>query len=344
MKLYLGEAFGLLFKTMPFIVIRLGTYALLGLALAVYLAIAYGVAWLLGQLLSWLGIIVFIAAVGGAWAIVQWITRYFFYLLKAAHTAVLTEIITTGKAPSGSQVEYGKTQVMDRFRDTSIMFAVDQIVDGVVRGFNRQFARIADILPIPGLESLVGLFEQVVKFATTFVDEAILSRAYQQREKNVWAVAEDGLILYAQSWKPVLTNAAALALLSYVETAIALVVLAIPAVLIGALIDWEWLRTTLGILVILGAWMFKLAFADAHALAATLLAYHRSIEGMEPNPEWKARLEQASDRFRELQQKAREAASQAMAKLPQFNGDGNDNDDWPSDGGEDGSGDRPQPI
>ena len=63
MKLYLGEALSLLLKTLPFIWIRLGTYALLGLGLAVYFAIAAGIAWLLGNLFRFLGIIVFAVAI-----------------------------------------------------------------------------------------------------------------------------------------------------------------------------------------------------------------------------------------------------------------------------------------
>ena len=313
MQFYVLEAFGLLLKTMPFILIRLGTYALLGLGLAIYLAIAGGIAWLLGQLLGPLGVIVMLVAAAGAWGIVQWATRYFFYLLKAAHTAVMTEIIVTGRLPEGSQVEFGKQRVTERFRDTSLMFAVDSLVDGIVRGFNNKFARVADLLPIPGMDSLVGILQTVVKFATTFVDEAILSRAYRYREKNVWAVAQDGVILYAQSWKPVLANAAALALITYLEMLAILVVLGLPAIGLGLLIPA--LKTPLGILVLLAAWMFKLAVADAHALAATLLAYHRSTEDLTPAPEWQERLSSLSDKFRELMKKAAEAAGQTRARL-----------------------------
>lgn len=313
MKFYVLEAFGLLLKTMPFILIRLGTYALLGLGLAIYFAIAGGIAWLLGQLLGPLGVIVFLIAVAGAWGIVQWATKYFFYLLKAAHTAVMTEIIVTGQLPPGSQVAYGKQQVTERFRDTSIMFAVDQMVDGIVRSFNNKFARVADLLPIPGMDSLVSVVQTVVKFATTFVDEAILSRAYRQREQNVWAVARDGVILYAQAWKTVLANAVALSLLSIVEILVVLVVLGLPAIALGWLAPG--LKTSLGILVLLAAWMFKLAVTDAHAMAATLLAYHRSTEGLEPDPEWQERLSAVSDKFRELMKKAAEAVGEMKGRL-----------------------------
>jgi hypothetical protein len=308
-KLYLREAIGLIVKTMPFIWIRLGSYALLGLGLAVYLAIAGGVAWLLGQALSLLGVIIFLIALGGAWVLVQWAQRYFFYLLQAAHIAVMTEYIVYGQAPKGSQVQYGKQQVQERFRDTSIMFAVDEIIDGVVQGINRSFAQLTQILPIPNLENLNAIVERVSKFATTYIDEAILSRAYQHREKNVWAVAQDGVILYAQAWKPVLANAVALTVINYLEMAVVLVILGVPAIILGALIPVAAIRTLLGVLVIVGVWMFKLAVSDAYAMAATLLAYHRSTEDMEPNPEWQERLTGISDQFRNLCDRATNAVS-----------------------------------
>lgn len=307
MKLYLGEALGLLLKTLPFLWVRLGTYSLLGIGLALYFAVAAGIAWLLGQLLALLGVVVFLIAIGGAWGIVRWATRYFFYLLKAAHTAVMTEFIAYGHGPEGSQLNYGRRQVAERFRDTSIMFAVDQIVDGIVKVFNRRFARIANILPIPGIDSLMAMVEKVSTFATTYVDEAVLSRAYRHREANVWKVAQDGVILYAQAWKPILLNAVVLTLINYLAFVVFLVILAIPAVLLGALVPA--LKVFLGVCVVLGAWMLKLALGDAFSLAATLIAYHRATENLEPDPEWQARLEQVSDKFKKLRDRAMAAAS-----------------------------------
>ncbi len=289
-------------KTTPILWVRLGSYALLGLGLLVYFAVIGGIAWLLAQLWSVLGFIVLIAAFGGAFGIVKWVTRYYFYLLKAAHAAVMTEFIVYGQGPDGSQIAHGKEQVTARFKDTSIMFGIDQLLDGIVKAFNRSFARMVDFLPIPGLDSLTKFIERVSKFATTYIDEAILTRAYKEDEPNVWKVAQDGVILYAQCWKPILANAVVLTLLSYVEFFVFLVILGLPALLIGAAIPA--LKMALGISVLVGAWMLKLAIADAFAMAATLLAYHRSTEGVKPDPEWQARLEQVSDQFRELKEKA----------------------------------------
>jgi hypothetical protein len=310
---YLREAVSLLLKTTPILWVRIGSYALLWLGLLVYFAVIGGVAWLLSQLWSVLGVIVVIAAFAGAFGIVRWITRYYFYLLKAAHAAVMTEFIVHGEGPDGSQIQHGKEQVQSRFKDTSVMFAIDQVLDGVVKAFNRTFTNVTDFLPLPGMDTLQQFVRRVSRFATTYIDEAILTRAYAQDEQNVWAVAKDGVILYAQAWKPILANAVALTLLSYVEFLVFLVILGVPAVAIGALVPA--LKLALGIAVLLGAWMLKLAVADAYSLAATLLAYHRSTEGMEPDPEWQARLEQASDEFQELKQKAAEKVAEYQSTV-----------------------------
>jgi hypothetical protein len=313
-KLYLGEALDLLRKTLPFIWLRLGSYLVLFAALGVYFAVVGGLALLLGRLWEPLGFIVFLIAIGGGFGLVRWASRYYFYLLKAAHTAVMTEFIVHGRAPEANQIAYGRQQVTERFRDTSVMFAVDVLVDGAVKAAVRTFARIAGLLPIPGLDALTKLLERVAVASTTFIDEAVLSRAYAQREQNVWRVAHDGVILYAQAWRPILTNAVALTLIGYVEYVLLLVILAIPALAIAAVVPAA--GPVLAILVFVGAWMIKLAVADAFALAATLVAYHRTTENLTPNPEWKAKLEGASEKFKELGRKAA-AAVQAPAAAPE---------------------------
>jgi hypothetical protein len=306
-KLYLGEALGLLAKTLPFIWIRLGSYALLGLGLAVYFGVVGGLAWLLGQLWAPLGVILFLIAIGGGFGIVRWVTRYYFYLLKAAHTAVMTEFIVHGKGPDGGQVAYGRAAVTERFKDTSIMFAVDVLVDGIVKRIIRTVVRVASILPIPGVDSLGKLLERVALASSTYVDESILSRAYARREQNVWAVAHEGVVLYAQAWKPIVANAVVRTLISYVEFGLLLVVFALPALAIGAVLPAA--GPFLAVLVVIAAWMVKLAVADAWSLAATLLAYHRTTHDMTPDPEWVARLEGMSDKFKELGRKAQEAVA-----------------------------------
>lgn len=310
-KLYLGEALGLLVKTLPFIWIRLGSYAVLGLGLGAYFGVVGGVAWLLGRLWQPLGVIVFLLAIGGVFGILRWVTRYYFYLLKAAHTAVMTEIIVHGAAPAGNQVAHGRAAVTERFKDTSIMFAVDQLVDGVVKRIVRSVVRVASILPIPGLDSLGKLLERVALASSTYVDEAILSRAYARREQNVWAVAYEGVVLYAQAWKPIVANAVVMSLIGYVEFFVLLLIFGLPALPVAAAVPS--LGPALAIFAVLAAWMVKLAVADAWSLASTLLAYHRTTSDMTPDPEWVQRIEGLSDKFKDLGRKAREAVETRTA-------------------------------
>lgn len=304
-KLYLSEALALLGKTLPFVWVRLGSYAVLFVALALYFGVVGGLALLLGRLWAPLGFITFLIAIGGGFGLLRWVSRYYFYLLKAAHVAVMIEFVVHGQAPAEGQIAYGKRQVTERFRDTSVMFAVDLLVDGAVKAVVRTFARIAGILPIPGLDSLTKLLERVAVASTTYVDEAVLSRAYAKREQNVWKVAHDGVILYAQAWKPILTNALVLTLIGYVEFIVFLLILAAPA--FGFAAAFPAMAPVAAIMAFAGAWLLKLALADPFAMAATLLAYHRSTAGMEPDLEWKAKLEGASTKFQELGRKAVEA-------------------------------------
>lgn len=313
-NLYFGEAFKLIGKTLPFIWIRLGSYLVLGLALGLIFGLAGGLSWMLAKLWAPLGFIVFLIAFGGAFGLMKWASRYYFYLLKAAHTAVMTEIIVTGQSPVGSQLAYGKAQVISRFKDTSIMFGVDQLLDGIVKAVIRNFARLAEILPIPGLDSLMGVLQRIALASSTYIDEAILSRAYAKREQNVWKVAHEGVTLYAQAWKPILMNAVVLAILSYLEFLIWLIVLAIPAVALA--LAFPALKLALGIGVVIMAVMIKLAVSDAFAMAATLLAYHRATEGLEPNPEWQAKLERVSGKFSELGQRAASAVTSGSQTKP----------------------------
>lgn len=311
-KIYLTEAIGLVGKTMPLLWVRLGSYLALGAALGVYAAAVGGVAWLLGRLWAPLGVVVFLIAIVGAFAVVRWAGRYWFHLLRAAHTAVLTEFIVAGHGPKVGQLAYGKAQVLGRFKDTSILFGVDLLVGGVVRFIVRTFTSIASILPIPGLDGLAKLLERVAVMCTTYVDEAVLSRAYARREENVWSVAKDGVVLYAQAWKPILANAVVLALLSFVEFLLFLLILGLPAAAVAAAVPGLGFALAIG--VVIGAWMLKLAVSDAVALAATLLAYHRATAGLVPDPEWVDKLDAASEKFRELGRKAAEAVRPGAAR------------------------------
>ncbi|MCD4779228.1 MAG: hypothetical protein K8S27_01585, partial [Candidatus Omnitrophica bacterium] len=192
--------------------------------------------------------------------------------------------------------------------------AVDQIVDGTIKAFNRMVVRIADILPIPGLDALGNVAGMIVNYSVTYVDETILSFSLTHKEKNVWENAKTGLVLYAQNWKPILTNAAGLALVNIVATVAFIVIMLIPFGTLAALTSNETLKMVWLFLALAFGYGLKLAIVNPFCLIATIITFKESIEGQEPNSEWEAKLEQASDKFKELKTKAMSHVSSKKKK------------------------------
>ncbi|GAC1547491.1 MAG: hypothetical protein NVS2B7_23210 [Herpetosiphon sp.] len=294
-------AVNLLTRTMPFLWTRLGVYLLFGLAMAIYLGIAFGVAYILYKLIPLVGIIFFIIAYGAVVPIYRLAENYFFYLLKAAHVAVMTEILVRGDLPPGSnQIEWGKQAVLSRFRDTSIMFGVNQLVSGVVRVVTNSVANIMNFLPIPDIDVLSRFITLLVNYSTKYIDMAVLSRAYMTNEPNVWATASEGVVLYAQAWKPILKNSVWLAALSFGSFVIAMIVLGIPALVLALILP----KLLVFAIVVIMALMLKVGVGDTYALASTLITYHANTASMVASPEWTARLNGLSDKFKQLQTNA----------------------------------------
>src|SRR5262249_15606597 len=136
-----------------------------------------GAAWLgakVAPAVGWVWAIGFLVAFGFFWRL---FLRYFLYLLSCGHVAVLTELITQGQIGNGSEgmCAYGRRIVKERFGEVSVLFAVDLLVKGVVRAFNRTLDFIGRLLPIPALQQLIHLVNAVIYAATTYVDETIFS-------------------------------------------------------------------------------------------------------------------------------------------------------------------------
>src|SRR5258708_13397157 len=98
-SLQLGTSFKLMLRTLPMIGIRLGATLLFWIALLVYLAIAGWVAYLVGSAIQIAGVILFIVALVAIIPIYNLVYRYVFYLLKAAHIAIIAELLANGKVP-----------------------------------------------------------------------------------------------------------------------------------------------------------------------------------------------------------------------------------------------------
>jgi hypothetical protein len=296
MQLHFDKAFEILGKTIPFVLLRLLVY---GVILAGTL-LWFGGIFLLFQSwplpgpnwLAWVfGGVVFAT-------VIKTLRNYVLYLLKAAHIAAITRILLVGDLPTGmEQLRYGKDLVLQRFGQVSILFLVDQLVNAVLKAFNRSIFSFIGF--IPGVRSLRGFAKQVLDYSAGYVDEAILSYSIVHPELNPWRSARDGLILYVQSWKTILASGFVLALISYALVA----VVAAPGILLTYAAGGPIRGFGIAISMALALFV-KFALMDPFALTSVIVNYHRAIEGQTVNEEWDRRLENLTAKFRQIKDNA----------------------------------------
>ncbi len=318
-----GQIFGLLTRTLPFVLLRLGVY--LGITLAYILSVGVGSA--IGLVLGKVG---GHGGAGAGWGaftgfvivsgLLYWAREYLLYLVKAGHVAVLVELMDGRAIPDGKgQIDYASAIVKQHFATSSMLFGLNQLIRGILRAFNRLTVSIASWLPIPGLDVVVKLFDAVVNTSLSHLDQVILAQILRARSNNPWATARDSVVLYAQNYKGVLKNAAFLTLIIWGLTlAIFLVVFGPIAALIGLFHVQAGFWTFA--LALVAALSLKAALIDPFAMAALLQVYDRITAGQTPNPEWIAKLDGMSAKFRELTQKASAGATtspQMPATTPQ---------------------------
>jgi hypothetical protein len=308
--LRLGRSFRILMQTTPILLVRLGAYLIFWALLLMYLGLLGGIAYLLAFVwtpLAWILVIAGLLAIGPIWQIAY---QYVFYLLKAAYIAVVTEIIVNGSLPGGEgQLAWGRKAVEARFGQVSAMFVVDELVDGVVRAFTRTVYRITSILPGDTLQNLAQLINRVIRFAMSYIDEAIMARSFWRREQTVWHSAQDGVVLYAMVWKPILTNAVVLMILSYLPFVAVLLLLSAPVGFLVAAVAGNRAGGWTVIVIFLLAFLVKKAIGDAFAMTAIIASYYDETKDLKPSAEMSATLEGVSDQFRELKNRAAQAIS-----------------------------------
>lgn len=306
----LTKAISLVAQTAPFVVLRLVVY--LGVAVAYLVATGGGAA--VGFGFGHLSADPDTPAAGAFWgglggfgivsAVLYLVREYILYLVKAAHIAVLVELLDGKSVPAGqNQIQYGAQFVKAHFAESSVLFGVDQIIKAVLKVITRTLTGIAAFLPIPVLQTLVNLANSVLRMSLTFVDEVILGYMIRKRTNNPWETAKDGLILYAQNYGQMLKNAAWLTLFLWGLTILIFILLlgpfaAVLAFMPGTLAGWGF------VFAFIFAWALKAAVLEPIAITALMQAYFKVIEGQKPDAEWDARLTSLSHRFRDLTGKA----------------------------------------
>lgn len=306
-SIQVGAAFRLMLRTLPIILIRLGVTIAFWVVALVYLAVVGAVAVLIGNASEIVGLIVFLVALGAMIPLYHLAYRYVFFVIKAAHIAVIAELLVHDRLPDGvGQLEFGRKKVIERFGETNAMFIVDELVNGVVSAFTWTVYSITSWIPGDTVRTLVGVVNTIIRFAMNYIDEAILARSFTNERDNVWVNARDGLVLYAMVWKPILLNAVVLMILSYIPFIVALLIFSAPIGLLINLVSPQLAGWSI-IGILLFAWLVKVAVGDAFAMTAIIATYQRETADKTPDPAMVERLNSISDKFREIGQRAGEA-------------------------------------
>ncbi len=304
-----GTAFSLLMRTLPYALARFGVLVTISLVSILWIALTFGgFAFLASKLHRFAGyawLLIGFAAYGGIW---RTFVRYALYLMKAGHIAVLTELITHGeiRVPGEGMFAYGKRVVTERFGQINAMFALDLLVHGIVSAFNRTLNWIASLIPIPGLQGVVGFVNAIVYSATTFIDETILSYSLARGDTDNFRSSRDGLIYYAQNSREVLKTGVFVVVLDKVATFLTWIVMLAPAFVVTAILPSSVSGTGgffMFVFAAFFAWNARTAFLEPLFLTMIMVKFHVSVRDQPIDLRWDAQLSNASKKFAELKSK-----------------------------------------
>jgi hypothetical protein len=220
---------------------------------------------------------------------------------RLLHGVQALGLAAVGDLLDGKRLSIGPDQigalrmsVASRFGTGVELLALTRLVAGITGLVPRVADGLGSVLTLPGFGRLAsgGLVEQV-----------ILAQAYRARPENAWESAHDALVLYTQNARAVLSAAGWITLLGWFATGIVFVFLVGPLSGVAGL--WPGAGQA-GVLLVsaLAAGAIRAAVIDPLAFACLLQGYLRISAGQDPLPEWRGRLTQFCDRFRQLGERA----------------------------------------
>ena len=293
-------------KTMPFVWAKF----VLWLVTIVVSIIWFAILALIAGLANNSGFTFFAIVIGiGGVSVARFILmRYFGYLIKAGHIAVIAEAVVTGQVPA-NQVEYGKKAVVERFATANVFFLVDNLVGGAVKQLQRVVGRVGNMLKfIPGMGAVTNIAQFFVEISLGYVDECCLGYTFYNKDQSAFKSAADGVVIYAQNWKALLANAAK----TMLKVILLMIVIGIVfLILITSLLNL-FMRDnpfSIFIAIILAciiAVAVKSAFMDSYILVETMAVYMQLAPETVITYNLYDKLCGMSRKFRELFNKAKE--------------------------------------
>ena len=247
--------------------------------------------------------------------------RYFGYLIKAGHIAVITEAVSTGQIPE-NQIDYGKKMVVERFATANVYFLIDNLVSGAVKQLQRVVGKIGDFLKfLPGIGIITNIAQFFLEISLGYIDECCLGYTFYNKDQSAFKSAADGVVIYAQNWKKLLANAAK----TMVKVlAMMLVVVIIFSLIFSAILNLFTKLAIVGIAAFIfacfAAMAVKSAFLDSYILVETMVVYMQIAPETVITFNLYEKLCGMSKKFRDLFDKAR--AEQPIQPQPAVAGAG----------------------
>jgi hypothetical protein len=302
----LSTAIGLMMRSLPYALARFGVLMAASLVTLIWLVVMLGGgAWLGSHIAGIFGLVWIVGWALAASFIWGTAVRYVLHLIECGHVAVLTELITQGRIANGdgSMFAHGRRLVTERFAQINVLFGLHALIRGIVSSVHRTMDMTAEMLPIPGLETIANLVDRVLKAATRYIDKVIFSYNLARNSADPWTTSREGLVYYAQNAKPVLKTAIWCVVLEWVLTVLLWIALLIPAALLTLMLphairESGAIATVLVALLLVGP--IRAAFVRPIFLIMMMVRFHASAEGQPINPQWDAQLASISDQFRTL--------------------------------------------
>src|SRR5690625_119395 len=317
------RAMGIMMQTLPFIVLRCLVYFAITLAYILMTGIGSGVGWGIGGFgdtdfraaaTVWGGIAGF--SITGI--VMLFLREYILYMVKAGHIAVMVNLIDDEPIPEGrSQIQHAQHVVKERFMQANVLFAIDRMVHGVVRAITGIIHTIGSILPIPGMNNLMGFVRAFLRLAVGLIDEVILAYIIRNDSDNPWRAGRRALILYGQNGTNMMKNALWLTFFTYGLALVVFLFCLAPAAALVYMLPGAWSAGGM-VFALLFAWAIKAALIEPFAIACLLTAYFKASEGQEPNPEGEERLDGVSKQFRTMAEKATDWVAPKAIKTPEL--------------------------
>lgn len=229
--------------------------------------------------------------------------KYFGYMVKAGHVAVIAETIEKGQVPE-NQYEYGKQLVKDNFVEANVYFDLDLLVSKAVKQIQKKISGLSEAVGkiIPFADTFINQFIQA---SLDYVDECCLGYTFYKKDKNKFRSSSEGIVLYFQNWKGFLKTALKSSFVAIGSTAlVGLIVFAIFGLIFRLIIPDGTVAFVIALIIAaVVAGTIKSAVVDTYVMINQMNSYLPYAMNEEPKIDLYSKFSKVSKSFRELFEK-----------------------------------------